>query len=395
MKRNFKVIKGNKKNPQDSKKIFSKAFITNTRLMGAMGMAVFWKLENADSREDNLFFQYFYFQTDGKGIESYDEIWNDTEKVEEITGSLMASLGGDNVDLTEKEVLYLIQFYDRERTVHGHDPIKNRQGYVFALTQDAKLSDDEKELLQKKLIPHIKNTYELCHYFFMRLFDKDLGGIALISDKTFSPRNLKAFQSFVPSTLCRNEIIQKENDILCESLIESHNKYRIIKSRVFVKDNMVYDVKLADSINVSSMEVAMIMSKPEFISLYEIDENCPLDLSSGFNIPHAIMKYEHPTGILYMVFKENNNYVKQKVFSVNNDILGVYFVTYFGQVIVASPGTTSNAYISSYLSKIKASEYMMLIKRFHFKEAVIFDFIQSEMTDFEEFVSMISQEDPD
>ena len=28
----------------------------------------------------------------------------------------------------------------------------------------------------------------------MRLFDKDLGGIALISDKTFSPRNLKAFQ---------------------------------------------------------------------------------------------------------------------------------------------------------------------------------------------------------
>ena len=130
--------------------------------------------------------------------------------------------------------------------------------------------------------------------------------LPIFSDKTFSLRNLKAFQGFVPSTLCRNEIIQKENDILCESLIESHNKYRIIKSRVFVKDNMVYDVKLADSINVSSMEVAMIMSKPEFISLYEIDENCPLDLSSGFNIPHAIMKYEHPTGILYMVFKENN-----------------------------------------------------------------------------------------
>lgn len=60
-------------------------------------------------------------------------------------------------------------------------------------------------------------------------------------------------------------------------------------------------------------------------------ENNIGELTINFN---TIMS-EQENGRLFMAFKKNNDHVNSRVFRLSNDVKGIYYLTDFGQLIVA------------------------------------------------------------
>ena len=57
---------------------------------------------------------------------------------------------------------------------------------------------------------------------------------------------------------------------LCESLIEYNDQYHIVISRLTVDENLIVTgFEPCSQMKISSMEAAMMLAKPEFITVYE------------------------------------------------------------------------------------------------------------------------------
>ena len=92
----FKVIDGGlSESASTSRKKFISAHLTNTRLMGVVGVSVCWELE--DNVRDTMFFQFFYLDYEEMGYDTYEEVIGDDseetlEKVENIENRLMGNI---------------------------------------------------------------------------------------------------------------------------------------------------------------------------------------------------------------------------------------------------------------------------------------------------------------
>ena len=80
----FKVLDGGLlETSAKSRKKFIKAFITNTRLMGVVGITIHWKL--IDNSVNTEFWQCFYLDAEEYGFDSYESVVGpedeDTEKL--------------------------------------------------------------------------------------------------------------------------------------------------------------------------------------------------------------------------------------------------------------------------------------------------------------------------
>ena len=75
MKQNteLKIIEGGIKPKELCEKKFASAYITDTRLMGALGMHVHWNV--VDSADAADLHQFFYFDVEEYGFETYKSLW--------------------------------------------------------------------------------------------------------------------------------------------------------------------------------------------------------------------------------------------------------------------------------------------------------------------------------
>ena len=87
-KNNFKVLKGGLLDSAvSSRKLFVSAYVTNTRLMGVLGMYIHFKLPDNQALED--LHQFFYFDAEDYGFESYYSVLgSDSEKILELENSV-------------------------------------------------------------------------------------------------------------------------------------------------------------------------------------------------------------------------------------------------------------------------------------------------------------------
>ena len=86
--RKFKVIKGGAAAAVSNyHRKFLSAFITDTRLMGVVGMYIHWELSNNDYITD--FHQFFYFDS-----EEYDRDYKSSDNYDEIIMTEQALIGG-------------------------------------------------------------------------------------------------------------------------------------------------------------------------------------------------------------------------------------------------------------------------------------------------------------
>ena len=138
----------------------------------------------------------------------------------------------------------------------------------------------------------------------------------------------------------------------------------------------------------------MMLAKPEFVTVYEVllseedMENNIGELTISFN---TIMS-EQENGRLFMAFKKNNDHVNSRVFRLSNDVKGIYYLTDFGQLIVASYTLHEIRYLENQLKASPLAPFLIATAKYEFKEPVLFEFMQSNFEDFDDFLNFIRDE---
>jgi hypothetical protein len=388
---NFTVIKGGEnivKPPRGYQ--FISGYVTNTRLMGVLTLYLHWKSENRDN--PLVFHQFFYFDAEEYGLESYKSSMIDDEvALDFIEQSLIGGLGGIKISVSEKEARYLLQSFitaSKKLNVTLPEP-KNE--YDFLLEEPVNLTEKEKQTLQDKICTPILSDYHLIHYYIMRLLAGDIEAASYLTQGEII---IDGISDSIPSTLCRNTIEDYIDDAgnlsyLCEALIEKDEIYNLIVFEVTVSNNKVTSASRRSCFRVSPAEAAMLLNRPEYITVYEIITD-PDDFDENFlTITKGSMLTVHENGRLFMEFKKNNDHVNQKIFRLNEDIYGLYYVTDYGQLIIAAYNLNDIQIIESSLQKSPLRLSLFPTGKYEFKEPILYEFIQSDFDDFVDFLDSL------
>lgn len=392
MNRNdLKVIQGGGSNTiAVSERKFISAYVTDTRLMGVVGLHIHWMLESPTFYSD--FHQFFYFDAEEFGLETYKSVMgNDAFEISLIEKTLIEGLGGEKKTLNERESRYLVQQFVKETQALNVTPCEPQNEYAFLLEDPILLTAEELLNIANKLCTKIKSQYQVVHYYLMRTFGRDTEGASYLLTKNALIEDIAEDKA---STLCRNtieEFINMDGSLsyLSESLIEVGNNYKIILSEVKLEDEKVCYAKKRSSFSISPAEVAMLLNRPEFVTLFEILVD-PDEFESEFSLfSTGAMQTLHDNGRLYLEFNRNNDHVTRRIFRLNEDVHGLYYISDYGQLVIAAYTKEEIRDLENRLHKSGINLMIIPTAKYEFKEPVLYEFIQSDFDDFNEFIDSL------
>lgn len=391
------VIEGGLAASIDKKqKFFVSAYVTDTRLMGVLAVHAYWKIPCSDGFSD--YHQYFYIDCEEAGLETFKSLLDSNpSEIEMVEQALIGGLGASKIEITERQLMGLLTDYRHFNEEHGLPLPEKYEEYKFLLEPETILEPEESQLLMKLICGELRSDYQVINYFLMRCFGRDYTGAAYLADGDF-PLNL--YDNYKQATFCKN-VIDKDTSYqdgaisyLCESLIEMNNNYETVISKVIVKNLKVVDFEHCSGFAVSSAEAAMMLAKPEFVTVYEVllsdhdmDENIG-ELTVTLN---TVMS-NHENGRLFMAFKPSNAHVDSRIFRLSNDVKGIYFLTDYGQLIMAAYSLHGIHLLEKKLAACPLAPFLMPTAKYEFKEPVLFEFINSDFEDFEDFLDVIKDD---
>lgn len=359
---------------KESKWIFKKAYGTNTRLMGVVGLRVHW---NYGERE---IVEYFHLDYEEFGFDGFERLIDpDYDEIENKTLSVMGGLGGGLVELPleicEKLIVESINInnnYDEEM------PIDLEEIYYYNLNHTIDMN--EYVQVMKKVSSEISSEIELINYYFMRVVGIDKKGFKLLSDDNFI--ELKGHN--YPSTLLRNEIIKEDDYYYVKSLIDDGNRYRLFTSNISIETMKVSGMKIIDDIVISAFEASLMLKKAEYIAVFDVSD-CLFSEEIIDKEKISAMKNYHGNGILYTEFKKDNDHVKNDVYYLNDDIFCIYFLTDSGQLLLVSFSQENYEEGKKWVLKNSYLEGE-LESEFRLDSSLFYDFVNSECDNFYDFV---------
>src|SRR5699024_3873506 len=155
----------------------------------------------------------------------------------------------------------------------------------------------EKYVLMSKQCPVLSSPYQVINYFLMRCFGKDFGAARFLT-KNYVRTNI--FPEHKAATLFKNTIdpssdpvsgsntnyyvtdndkdfgtFQTHKSYLCESLIEYDDTYYLVVTQVTLDHLRVVRFEKVSSFKISSAEAAMMLTRPEYITVFDIFEDAP------------------------------------------------------------------------------------------------------------------------
>ena len=224
----------------------------------------------------------------------------------------------------------------------------------------------------------------------MRCFGKDYEAAAFLTNVKFP---LDIYADIPLATLCKNTIDyfddKKGGSYLCESLIEHDSAYMLIISEVNVNNLKLKSFKNCSVMQISVAEAAMMLSRPEFVTVYEILNTAEEFDANLTELTAGTLLTVHENGRLFLSFNRNNDHVNSKVFRLNEDVSGIYYVSDFGQMIIAAYSIKGIHIMEKELRRSPLAQTLEPVSKYEFKEPVLYEFIQSEFEDFEEFLEFI------
>lgn len=380
-KHKFKIIEGNNTGKK-GQRIFISSYITDTRLMGVLAMHIHWKVNGTDQH------QFFYFDVEEYGFDTYKGFFGSDQKMlDETKAAIMGGLGANYVDISEKEAEYIVSEFFHMNISKNISLPEPQSEYRFLVKENAGLNESEKIALMKKMCTPLLSPYHLINYYLMRVYAKDEEAVRFLSEESKIPD----FGSQKPCTLLKNTIEEFSDDkgrsYVCESLLEDGYKYRIVVSEIHINESAmrVKEARIKSSFEVTPIEASLMMSRSEYITVYEINEY--EDFEEEFSEMKAnAMKNIHENGRLFIEFNPDNSHVNRRIFLLSEDIYGVYYISDYGQLIVAAYSEKDIGKIERELMKSSLNRYIMLNERLEFKESILYEFIQSGYEDFYDFL---------
>jgi hypothetical protein len=391
----LKIIKGGLHHTvKNTKKVFSGAYATNTRLMGVFVLYVHWVLDVPDFGS-NLH-QFFYMDAEEFGIESYrGVVGSDFDAINEVEQSMLGGLGGAKVDVSEKEAIYLVQKYAEITKKSGSSLPPGKDEFMFVLSEPVSMTLLEENALFYKLCVRMETNEQVINYFLMRFFAKDTEAVKFLSIR---PVSLSAAPNTHGETLCKNTIELYTNgdeaSFLCESLIENNNRYQLILSELYLEGKRVASFHIRSSFFISTSEAAMLLGRPEYITVYEIIGDMNEIRRSIAKLYAGALQKNQEGGYLFLQFKSNNDHLKESVYRLNDDIRGIFYVTEFGQLIAVAYSLGSISRIEKEL-QVAIGPTIIPTSKYEFKESVFYEFVQGDFTEFSEFMEYLNEFEPD
>lgn len=394
----FTVIQGGLA-AANRKNTFVSAYVTDTRLMGVLAVYAHWQTEvsPSDISQPDIH-QFFYIDCEEAGLETYQSVrGSDMEQITMTEQALIGGLGAGKVSLTEKTLRQLLCIYRDFNDQHGLPLPENFDEYGFIFHDAPEVTAQDRAQLLSMICTEIVSDYQVVNYFLMRCFGRDYEAAAYLASGDFP---LDIYDRYKCATFCKN-VIDKEKTFddgavsyICESLVEMNGQYETVISKVAVKELRVMDFCHCSGFHVSAAEAAMMLAKPEFVTVYEVllsDEDIDNNIGElSFDL-NTIMSV-HDNGRLFMSFKKNNDHVNDRVFRLSNDVNGIYFLTDYGQLIVAAYTLPDIRALESRLRNSLLAPFLVPSAKYEFKEPVLFEFIQSDFDDFDDFLDFIKDE---
>lgn len=374
-----------------SRKDFVSAYVTNTRLMGVIGMHIHFKLPDNEIIQD--FHQFFYFDAEECGFETYKSVLgDDTDKIKEIEGSLVGGLGGEKIPLQLEEAKAILHEYVLYNVMKNLPLPEGLPEYRFLLEKDAQLSEPARYILQGKQCVKLESEYELVNYFLMRCFGRDFPAAGWLAS---SDVELDLFPEFGLATFLKNNVKQDPEDgcFVSESLVEYNSKYYMTVTSIKVDHMKVHGYEKISCFQISSTEAAMLLARPEYITVYDVTEDMSGFGRTATELTAGAMITKYDSGTLYMMFHPNNKHVNKQEYRLNEDVLGLYFLSDSGQLICAAYSIDDVLKLEWDLVRSPYRKRVTPLDKYQFQESVLYEFIQSGFPYFEEFVAAISMGD--
>ena len=391
----LKVIEGGLSVPvSQQKKLFVSAYVTDTRLMGVIVVGIRWKLDN--DFPDTDYYQFFYFDCEEYGFETYKSIVSDShDAVELVERTLIGGLGGRKASISKKQAFALIKKYAAFNLIKGIELPGKTDEYDFILDSTYPLTPEQSKALDRAQCGHVTCDFQVINYFMMRIIGHDYEGASFLCENEILPEEFKwVYEDYPMASLCRNAIDEKSEGIyLCESLISYDEKNITLISEIEIRDLKVVSFKRCSTFNISDIEANMMLSKSEFVTLYDL--MMPPEEATVNLIQHTgnAMISHHDNGKLLMLFNKNNNHVSERVFLLSNDVFGLYFITEGGQLMAAAYNIRNIQTLERELRKSSLAPYLMTVSKYEFKDPVLYEFMQSQFDDFNDFLDVIIDRD--
>ena len=263
-----------------------------------------------------------------------------------------------------------------------------------------------------KQCPIINTPYQVINYFLMRCVGRDFSAAKLLI-KNYVRTDL--FSEFPAASLLRNVIdedkdaqsgsntdyyatdedkdfgtFQTRKAYLCESLIEFGGKYFFLMTRLTLDHLKVVKYERLSCFGLSPWEAALILSAPEFVSVYEIVIDGIEITRQSIALLKNAMVTEHESGSLFMIFYPDNDHVKKREYRLSDDVFGMCFVSEGGQLILISNMRQNVSTLERDFKASPISPVLAPTAKYEFNHAVFKNFIHSGFDDFEDFVAAIS-----
>ncbi|GAA0701483.1 hypothetical protein GCM10008904_07570 [Paraclostridium ghonii] len=356
--------------------IFAK--VTNSRLMGSMGLIIGWEDKN------DIFYQYFLIDAEGLGIADYVSLRNASyEELNREQERLMGGLGADRIQLTEEEALSLVNYYGKKTYYWEKELPGNVEEYIeFIENYEVKFDIFD---LYPKICKKIDNDIEFINYMTMRFiaWDKD-------SLKYFSNNEQIADMHItnINGALLKNKVNKKDDNIyVCDVLYEDSDGYYTCKLAFNISykndEYKIDSLMFTDKEGIYDFEVFDEISKSEYIAIYDLKDKEKF-LDKFYKLNPFVLKSELDLGVLFTRFNFDNNHVKEETYVINNDLSAIYYQMN-DKFFVATYNPKDRLYINK-LIQCNFKDYLYLEDEMFFEQNVLYDFVESESEDFFDFI---------
>ena len=357
---------------------FNFAKVTNSRLMGSMGLLINWEENN-----ENIV-QYYLLDSEGLGLADYVSLKNPTkEEAYREEDRLMGGLGSERIRISEEEALFLVNYYGNKNEYYEKPLPGDVEEYIDIINNYKPTLTIES--IYPKICKKVSEEVEFINYMTMRFIAWDRESLRYFSN---SEEISNMHITNINGTLLKNVVTRKGNGkYISEAIYEDNDGYYVSKIAFNISKNgetfKINSMLSSDKEPIFDFEVFDEISKPEFVSIYEVSNNEELIEKFHEDNPF-LLRSDMEDATFFTRFNFNNNHVKENTYVINNDIRAIYYQV-GNQLFVGTYSDNNRKYINKILL-CNYSEHLKLEEELYFEEMVLYDFVESGSDDFEDFL---------
>jgi len=329
-------------------------------------------------------YDFFHVEFESFGLDRFDQlVAPSSTDVAHMKAEVFGGLGGILVPVTPDQLLQLIV----AASAVSPDSAELAAALKNSPWLQQALGSSEKPIYQRFNSQHfselmnacceeLRSPFEYIHYFLMRYLGQDNiylryapQGYAFLNDRY---------------TLMRNHLQRQDDDSYHFSALGLSEDYALIEGTVTIDEGIVESFTVDVEKPLTQLEASLLLKKPEYIYLYDVDKTTVETLLASENKAFAVNLY--PQGRLYTCYRQHNDHVNAKTFFLNGDVEVYFYFTDSQQLLLVADDIRALIKWDDYLEN-HFGEGVDKYEEWNFDSPILYSFIDSPFVDFDDFIA--------